>query len=97
MKKTFVIGLIVLFLMSTSIVSCGDKKEIGGHTYDTYGFINKSEKRNPDVEYRLIIGNIVWSVLLVETVIAPIYFWGFSIYEPVGVKDKDAPIGAVSN
>ena len=96
MKKTFVIGLIVLFLMSTSMISCGDKKEIGDYTYDTYGFINKGEKRNPDIEYRLIIGNIGWSVILAETVIAPIYFWGFSIYEPVGERNENAPIGTVN-
>ena len=35
-----------------------------------------------------IVGNVVWSVLLVETVIAPIYFLGFSLFEPVGPKGE---------
>lgn len=42
--------------------------------------------KNPDVAYRLIIGNIIWSCILVETIIAPIYFIGFSLYEPIGPK-----------
>jgi hypothetical protein len=45
----------------------------------------------------MIIGNIVWSCILVETVIAPIYFLGFSVYEPVGKKDINAPVGVISN
>ena len=105
MKKSFVWCLIVLFIMSTSIISCGDKKDIrlcdnDGiceiYTFDTYGFINSGDKKNDNVEYRLIVGNVVWSIILVETVIAPFYFWGFSIYEPVGIKDKSHPKGAVN-
>ena len=48
--------------------------------------INKDDMKNPNVEYRLIPGNIIWGCLLVETIIAPIYFFGFSIYEPIGSK-----------
>ena len=72
--------------MILSLSGCGDVKTIDGLTYDTYGLINESEKRNPDIEYELIIGNIVWSCILVETIVAPIYFIGFSMYEPVGKK-----------
>ena len=61
-------------------------KEIKGKVYGTYGLINSDEMKNPDIEYRLIIGNLIWSCLLVETIIAPIYFIGFSLYEPVGSK-----------
>lgn len=85
MKKiicTIMMGICLVF------TGCGDVKTLGGVTYDTYGFLNQSEKKNPDVRYELITGNIVWSVLLCETIIAPIYFLGFSLYEPVAEKDE---------
>lgn len=94
MKKLFVYAIILVFLLT--VTGCGDRKTIDGHTYDTYGLINKDDKRNENIQYELIIGNIVWSVILVESIIAPIYFLGFSIYEPVGKKNTELPKGAVN-
>lgn len=74
---------------------CGNTKVINGLEYDTYGIANESRKKNPDIEYRVIIGNVVWSCILVETIIAPIYFICFSLYEPVGSKDPSKPKGAL--
>jgi hypothetical protein len=36
--------------------------------------------------YEIIPGNVVWSVILIETIIAPVYFVGFSMFEPVRPK-----------
>ena len=77
---------IMCFIFLCGFYGCGDTKYINGKKYGTYGLINKSEMKNEDIEYRLVIGNIVWSCILVETIIAPIYFLGFSVYEPVGPK-----------
>jgi hypothetical protein len=77
------------------LVGCGDPKMIDGVTYDTYGMATQHSKKNENIEYRCIIGNVVWSVLLCETIIAPIYFIGFSLFEPVGVVDKNKPKGAL--
>ena len=76
------------------MMACGSTKVIEGVEYDTYGLINKNDNRNPDVKYKIIIGNIIWSTILVGTIVAPIYFLGFSIYEPVGKKNPNAPKGA---
>lgn len=92
-KKIISVVLICMFMVMIS--GCGEKKYINGYTYDTYGLLNQNYKKNPDIEYKLIIGNVVWSVILVETIIAPFYFIGFSIYEPVGLKDHNKPIGAI--
>jgi hypothetical protein len=92
-KKLFVIVLIVMF--ASMSMGCGDTKVIKGTEYDTYGLITKSEKKNPDIEYRVIVGNVVWSVILVETLIAPIYFLCFSLYEPVCLKSESKPKGAL--
>jgi len=91
--KKFVIAILIMSFVS--VTGCGDTKRIDGITYDTYGLINKSEKRNPDIKYRLIIGNVVWSIILVETVLAPVYFIGFSMYEPIRKANPDEPIGSI--
>ena len=86
MKKFTAWLMAFMLVFSVCFVGCGDNKTIRGVEYGTYGIINKSEMCNPNISYELIVGNVVWSVLLVETIIAPIYFIGFSMYEPVGVK-----------
>ena len=93
MKKVICFMMIAVFCVT--ILGCGNTKNINGVTYDTYGLFNQADKKNDAIQYRIIIGNIVWSCILVETIIAPIYFLGFSIYEPVGIKNKNAPKGAV--
>jgi len=93
LKKFVIAVLIMSFVTVTS--GCGDVKNIEGTTYDTYGLINKKENKNPNIKYRIIIGNIVWSVFLVETLVAPLYFIGFSMYEPVRKMNPDEPKGSV--
>ena len=92
-KKIFIIAMVTLFLLTT--ISCGNTKKINDVTYDTYGLINKDDKKNPNIKYRLIIGNIILSCLLVETIVAPIYFLGFSIYEPVRQANPNEPLGSI--
>lgn len=95
------IKILIVLLVSIALMSmtsgCSDTKEINGVTYDTYGLFNKDEVKNPNIQYKLVIGNIVWSVILFETIVAPIYFLGFDMYEPVGPKSKDTPIGAINS
>lgn len=93
LKKFVIAVLIMSFVTATS--GCGDTKVIQGTEYDTYGLINKKENKNPDIKYKIIIGNIVWSVLLVETLVAPFYFIGFSMWEPVRVIEEGEPKGSV--
>lgn len=83
----------VLIVLAVMLVACGDTLYLDGYEYDTYGLFNKSDTRNAEIDYELIIGNIVWSVLLSETVVAPIYFIGWSLWEPVGYVDPSAPKG----
>lgn len=88
MKKKFIAILVALVFFSFSFVGCGDQKTINGITYDTYGVFNKGEKMNPDIRYQIIVGNVIWSIILVETIVFPVYFIGFSLWEPVASKDE---------
>jgi len=86
MKKVLSILMIIAFL---SLVGCGNAKTINGKYCDTYGLVNKDDYKCKDVRYRVIVGNVIWGILLVETIVAPIYFFGFSLYEPVGYEPPE--------
>lgn len=83
MKTKFIA---LLFLVLVGLAACSDPKVIGGVTYETYGLLNQDEVKNPDIQYHLVMGNLIWSIVLAETVVAPVYFVGFDLYEPVGPK-----------
>ncbi len=86
---------LILCLSVLILVGCGDTKVIDGVEYDTYGFINQDEKHNPDIEYELAIDSIAMATCFVETLIVPIYVFGFDLYEPVGVRDHSKPKGSL--
>ena len=83
MKAVAILMCLIMVLLLT--VSCGSDKTIDGHKYETYGLLTKDTK-DPDIKYKPIWGNVIWGCLLFETIIAPVYFFGFSMYEPVGRK-----------
>lgn len=78
MKKIIIAALLASFIMS-----CASNKTINGTCYETYGFINQSENKSEKVKYKICVGNFMWGIILVETVVFPIYFFGFSLYEPI--------------
>jgi len=94
MKKLITL-LIVVSLTIMPLYGCGNTKVIDGVEYDTYGLVSKGETRNPNIKYKVIIGNIIWSCILVETIIAPIYFLGFSLYEPTRKVVSGEPKGII--
>ena len=88
--KKFFSKLIIILLILLIIVACGNSKVIDSVEYETYGLINRDEIRNSNIKYEVIIGNVVWGIILCETIVAPVYFFGFSLHEPVGkISDKE--------
>ncbi len=79
MKKFITILLTTAMLLVAT--GCGDGKEINGRYCPTYGFFE--DKPCPDAQYQVVAGNIIWSILLVETLIAPVLILGLDMYEPV--------------
>ena len=82
LKKNLVI-IMMIFMILSMLSGCGSSKVIDGVEYETYGLINKDEIKDPKIKYKVIIGNVVWGTILCETIVAPVYFFGFSIYEPI--------------
>jgi major membrane immunogen (membrane-anchored lipoprotein) len=89
--------LLALILASTLALSaCGaDEKTIEGITYGTYGIVNKEEMRNPNIQYEISGWSIFWSVIFCETIIVPVYFIGWDLYQPVTKKDANWVPGQV--
>lgn len=85
MRKAVAV-LLVVTLTAFTFFGCGDTKVINGIEYDTYGLLNGDDKKNPEIQYEVIWGNVVWGAILFETIVAPVYFFGFSLFEPVGPK-----------
>ena len=79
-------GIVILLVCACLACACSDVKTLNGKTYNTYGLINENDMKSPNVRYEPCWGNIIWGALLFETVIAPIYFFGFDFMEPVDLK-----------
>ena len=83
--------IIAATIMTALMLSaCAQEKTIDGVRYRPYGLANESSRHNPKIRYELVAGNVFWAVVLCETIIAPIYFVGFSLFQPVG-KTTDEP------
>jgi hypothetical protein len=88
MKRLFLKTISVALIFGMVLAGCGDDLRIGNKLYTTKGLITLHEM-DDDIEYRIIVGNFVWGIILLETVVFPIYFFGFSLWEPVGLKNCD--------
>jgi hypothetical protein len=77
--------IIAALALSVFLYGCADDKVINGKTYTSYGIFN-GDNKDPGIRYRAVAGNIFWGIILVETLVAPIYFFGFSLFEPVDTK-----------
>ncbi len=90
MKK---IGIMALMASLLALTACGAPIEHNEKVYPTYGLFNENESKSEDMCYEVSVGNVVWSIILIETVVAPIYFVGFSLYNPIGPKDANGKCG----
>jgi len=77
----------LIAVLGILLAGCGRPLYVDGKTYPTYGFFNESSSKSKNVCYELSVGNIIWSILLVESVVFPVYFVGWSIYNPIRLKN----------
>lgn len=81
--------LISLVLVVLLISSCGKSLVVDKVEYKPVGLISMNTKNNTysdSINYEPCWGNIILGAILVETIIAPIYFYGFSMFNPVSKK-----------
>lgn len=69
--------------------SCADSKDfvIDGKnvTVEPYGWMDTTQA-NDSINYKINVGNVVWSVILSETIIVPVILTGDYLFEPVSKK-----------
>ena len=103
MKKiTKITSLLLVAVLMMTMSGCADNKSVQTlehnkkvkRTYVPYGLFD-GNKENPNVEYEVSIGNVVWGILLFETIVAPIIIFGWYLYEPVGPKVIDPNLRGV--
>mgnify|MGYP001566967868 CR=1 FL=1 len=87
-------SIAVIVALSLPLAACGKPQYLGKSDgqkvlYPTYGFLNQSSSKSKNVCYEISAGNVIWSIILIETVIAPIYFVGWDLFNPIRMK-KDA-------
>lgn len=88
MKKLF--GLLLIAIIALS--SCADSKTFeraDGTKFvaEPYGWANYQTKKIEGVTYEACIGNIVWDVIAVETIVIPVWLTGWELYEPVSYTE----------
>ena len=94
--KIITLIVAIVFILVILTFPPGSKTLSDGKTYSTYGFLNADAKKNPNVRYEVSVWAIVWSVILCETIIAPVYFVGYSLFKPAGfVNDNPAERGII--
>lgn len=64
------------------VLACGNDLNDCNQTFKTVGAFTEDEKVE-GITYKIIPGNVIWSVILIESVVVPVYFVGFSLWEPV--------------
>lgn len=78
---------ILALVLCLSLASCADEKTLSdGKTYQPYGWADYQEVKSSKVVYKPVVGNIIWSVITVQTVAVPVWLTGWQLYEPVRLK-----------
>jgi len=78
----------IIALLAACLVLSGCTRPLyaDNHTYKPYGLLNADERRSDKVCYEISAGNVIWGIILVETVVGPVYFFGFDYQNPVRLK-----------
>jgi len=83
MVKILIIVLVILALTGMTFNGCANDKIIDGKNYETYGLFNKDNIEDQCIKYEVSMLSTILGVIFIQTIIAPIYVFGFSLWEPV--------------
>jgi len=88
MKKLIALAIVA----SIALSGCGAPMDLPTgpngqlQSYPTYGLFNENTAKSDKVCYEVSVGNVVWSVIGIETIVMPVYFIGWSLFNPVSVR-----------
>lgn len=79
----------ILIVCLLILAGCANDLTINDKTYKPYGLINQDDVKIESIKYKPCWGNIIWGCVLIETIIGPIYFFGFAMFEPIEKRSKN--------
>ena len=90
--------IVASVLILAMLAGCGEPRSIttaDGKTreYPTYGFFNQDTSKSDQICYKVSVGNVVWSIIGIENVVMPVYFIGFSLFNPTYAKPANGKCG----
>lgn len=78
--------LSTILIISVLFMGCASSMVVNGTNVPPYGLFNQGEKQD-SVTYKTSTGSLLWGIVGIESIILPIYCWGFDLYQPIGLKD----------
>lgn len=86
--------MVMVLTIGVLTTSCADSKTFTDKsgkefTAEPYGWADADAYKMDTVVYSVNVGNIVWDILLVETVVVPVWLTGWQLYEPVRLKTTE--------
>lgn len=72
-------------LAAALLSGCATSMTLDDHRYRPVGVVNAADK-GEHVAYKVSYANLALAVLLVQTVVVPVYVIGWALEEPVGRK-----------
>ena len=84
------IFLVLLIYAATQCNATGKAMLISGQSVyvESYGLFNEDVYKNKNVVYEVSAESVIFSIIFSETIIVPVYFVGYDLYQPVKVKDE---------
>lgn len=77
MKRVSFILLLVL------LASCGSSIQTrDGKIVECYGLMDQHKVKVDGIRYDTSIANVIWGVILVETIVVPVWLFGYKLYCP---------------
>jgi hypothetical protein len=86
MKKLLMVSTLCL-----ALAGCGGNTVIRtgkGGVYESYGFANDSTYHSKHVCYRISPASVILAFIFSETIVVPLYFIGFDLFDPIRLKQK---------
>ena len=86
------VSVLMCFFLLTALMGCGQgltTRNGNGKVqkYEQIGLFELNEwQDDKNIRYEVVWGNVVWSVILIETIFVPLILLGWYLYEPVPVE-----------
>jgi len=77
--------VLVILIWKLLFSFCAQPKTIDGQVIQPYGLFNPEDKKE-DIQYKVSMGSVIVGALSFETIVFPVYIFGWNLYEPISKK-----------